>query len=321
VLPNVLIPEGFEERSLGVLRELARQGRQVTSLGLVRYDDRVDLNAKYRKEFEDLAEVVAPGRWKVLKNRHNSEWVNEALNLADRGPMFLDISGLTTRGMFAAFDALRIAGRSLVVGYSEAAEYRPSKMEWDKIIETTEHDLDVASLLAETVDDAPWLYSGAHSVQLFVGHEGYDAAGVSALVAFLPFKPVRLGSLLDEHQFSSYVYVAGQPRLFENAWRLNALMQMNAAVIRQGRVIEMATFGYREALQGLAELICGSDGLLRNFDVHLAPMGSKLQNVACWILSTLVPAITVTASVPNTWHSEAYSDGVGRSWAFSLQMP
>ena len=63
-LPLVLAPEGFEERSLGVLRGLAKAGVHSSAVVLGRYDRFQELNKTHRKEFEELAEAVAPGAWR-----------------------------------------------------------------------------------------------------------------------------------------------------------------------------------------------------------------------------------------------------------------
>jgi len=320
-LPAILLTEGFEERSLGVLRAIASRGLQVPYLLLARYEETEHLNRQYRDEFAHLAQIVAPGRHDIVWSRSDGSWISDRIQRIGRGMVLLDISGMTTRGMFAALDVLKSAGNPVLIGYSEAEEYRPTRVEWDALVGEITGDPDEESLLAEKVDEAKWLYSGAHTVQLLPGHEGYDAAGVNALVAFLPFKPVRLGTVLDEQEYSAYVYMVGRPRLDANSWRYNALQRINTAIIREGRMVEVPTFGYRETISALATVVAGSSGLLNEFDVHLAPMGSKLQNVACWILSSLIPAITVITSVPDTWYHDAFSHGVGDCWVFPLKFP
>jgi len=318
---GVVVGEGFEERSVGLLRRLASSGVRVSFVGVARYRSTADLNRAYRAEFEALAAQLSGARARVLWNDNDGRWIDEAVKESPTGKMLLDISGLSTTSMFCALDYCRARGIELLIGYSEARSYRPTLEEWRAILDETEGDVDAESRLAERVDEAQWLYGGAHTVALVADHEGYDSGAESALLAFLPFKPARLVALLGEQQYCEQVYVAGKPRLLENEWRLGALERMNARFTRNARVVAMDTFGYRSCVSGLRNLLCGTEGLLSRYDVQVAPFGSKLQNVGVWIVSTLIPALTVISAHPETFHPEAFSEGVGESWVFPLTMP
>ena len=63
------------------------------------------------------------------------------------------------------------------------------------------------------------------------------------------------------------------------------------------------------------------ESLLWKYDVHMAILGSKLQTVACWVFSRIVRSITVVTSVPTQYHPEAFSEGIGQSWVFTLAYP
>ncbi len=320
-VPAVLVVEGFEERSIGFLRRLADTKASVPALVLGRYADNGNLNVEFRGEFEALARRVAPGRWQVVELRDGGEWARKAAQLVGGNELILDISALTSRGIFFALDQLTPRSRHVSIAYTEAREYRPTREEWERLLTEVAGDVDEDTFIAEKVDEMPWLYSGTHHAEIVTGHGGFDAAGVNALVAFLPFKCARLAAVLGEQDYSAYVFIKGRPRLETNSFRLEALKRINSSVVKDWPIVHMDTFGYKSTLSALSNEICGDDGLLQRFDVHLAPMGSKLQKVACWVLSMLVPSVTVITSIAHGYHPEAFSHGVGESWVFPLLDP
>ncbi|MBI3408587.1 MAG: hypothetical protein HY040_09555 [Planctomycetes bacterium] len=275
-LPALIIPEGFEERSLGILQSLARRGARLPRIVIGRYVKDVDINKKHRARFEELAEELAPRAWVVIENHDNGDWVRQALQAIPETAVALDITGLSSRAVFGALDALSCADAAATLMYSEAAHYWPSVEDWQDIERERSLDYRTATALADRADESDWLYSGRNfHVDLIEGHEGYDVAGTSALVAFLPFKAGRLAAVMSHAEYSEYVFIAGRPRLPANLWRLDALKRINGVATREWPVVEMSTFGYREALRQMAALLFGSDSISHRCDIHLAPMAAR----------------------------------------------
>lgn len=320
-LPVLLAAEGFEERSLGVLRQFATQGCRLPAVFLGRYVNDDELNQRYRPQFEMYAEMVSPGAWRPIDNREDGKWVQEALEAARPESVALDITGLSNRGLFSALDAIAGARCKKAILYSEAAEYWPKQSDWERMSKALRGELSDSASLAEVADKEEWLYGREFSVELLPGHDGYDVAGTSALVAFLPFKAARLAAVLSRTDYSEYLFIAGRPRLDKNQWRLDALKQINAAITKQWPVEEMSTFGYRDCLEQLASLLFCENSLSYRCDVHLAPMGSKLQTVSCWALSRIARSITLVTGVPRKYYADKYSEGIGQSWGFAFIVP
>ena len=315
---GLLAAEGFEKRSLGLLERFAKTNTQLAGLVIGRYTHDIDLNKEHRDRFETLAEMVSPGRWRILENHNDGQWVQSGSDWLDSDHVILDISGISNRGLFGALDAAVGLSRNVLIGYSEANEYWPKKRDWREL----EKSLSDNTRLAEMVDEKPWLFSYEHRVEIVPGHEGYDGAGAGrALIAFLPFKCARLAAVLGEEDYRDFLFIAGRPRLTKNAWRLDALRQINAPLTREWPVMEMSTFAYRAALRELVSRIFSEESLLCKYDVHLAITGSKLQMVACWVLSRIIRSLTIVTSVPVKYHPEAFSEGIGESWVFRLTAP
>jgi hypothetical protein len=322
------VPEGFEERSLGVLQNLARRRLRIERILIGRYIRDDDLNKKYRAQFEALAQELAPHAWEVVDNYDNGLWIQEALKKIPEPAVALDITGLSSRGLFGALDALSSANLDATIMYSEAAHYWPNLEDWQQITMELSPDYAGGGELADRADQYEWLYSGRDfHIDLIEGHEGYDVAGTTALVAFLPFKAGRLAAVMSHAEYSEYMFIAGRPRLPANIWRLDALRQINGIATREWSVVEMSTFGYRDALTQLATVLFSSETdlgrapLSHRCDIHLAPMGSKLQTIASWALSRLTRAVTMVTATPRRYFPEKYSEGVGSSWFFPFLRP
>jgi len=320
---TLFLVEGFEERSTGILQKIAQAGMKVSSIILGRYVDNLPLNAKYRERFERLAGKVSEKPPRIMDNRNDGLWVEHALSLVDTPRILIDITGMSNRGLFGALDSATTAvtsGRDVFVGYSEANEYWPKLSDWQQLKQDLKGNTN--KTISELVDSKPWLFGHEHHVELVTCHEGYDSPGHGrALIGFLPFKPARLAAILGLENYSEAIFVAGLPRLHENQWRMSALREMNLPLTGNWIVEEISTFSYLSAVKSIATLLFVKPGLLHAYNVHIAILGSKLQTVGCWIVSSIVRSITMITSIPTTYFPESFSDGIGASWVFKLLPP
>lgn len=315
---SLILAEGFEKRSLGLLKLFEKSAVRLEGLVIGRYTADHDLNKEYRLELEKTASTVAPNRWKVIDNHNDGLWIKEAFCCLDSETIILDITSMSNKGLFGCLDAALSSGRNIYIGYSEAKEYWPRKNDWQQL----ESELGSAEKIADVVNTKPWLFSYEHSVGLIPNHEGYNSGGSRlALIAFLPFKSARLGAIIDQEDFSEYLFIAGCPHLEENRWRLDALKKINESIINNWTVIEMSTFGYQKTFEEMAKMLFSENSLLHSYDIKLAILGSKLQTVASWALSCIIPSITVITSTPAKYYPEAFSTGIGSSWIFKLPEP
>lgn len=316
---SLIVVEGFEERSLGIADKLADKKANVSSLVIGRYSDNLELNEKYRDRFEMLSKALSANRHQIIDCDSKGQWIVEALKFIDTEAVVIDITGLPNIGIFRALDAAVISGRKIFIGYSEPIIYWPKKENWESL----NKKLDKYTTLVRLADEAQWLFGYEHRVELVECHEGYDSAGHGhALIGFLPFKSARLGAIIEREIYSELIFIAGRPRLDENKWRLDALKKINASLIKEWQSVEMSTFSYLAATAKLAEILFSEPfHLLHKYDVHLAIIGSKIQTIACWIISSIVKSITVVASLPDTYYPQSFSEGIGVSWIIELTSP
>ncbi len=312
---SIVMAEGFEERTIGILEKIEYYNCKISSIVIGRYIDNPLLNKKYRARIEQLAEKIAPNRWFVIENHNAGLWVSEAINKTDTNDVLIDITSISNRGLFGALDSANKSDKNIFIGYTEADIYWPRKKDWEQLKEK----LTANENIAEIVDTKPWLFGYEQFVELIPDHEGYDSAGCNrALVGFLSYKYARLAAIVGADEYSQFLFIAGRPRLSINAWRLDALKDINKEITKNRELIEMDTFAYRNAIAQFSSFLFSDDSLLQKYDVHLAILGSKLQTVACWVLSNIIRSITVVTSVPPQYFSESFSEGIGASWVFQL---
>lgn len=315
---DLIVAEGFEERSIGFLECAATVGAAVGGIVIGRYTSNARANAKYHSRFIGAARALTGKSVHETAIDYDGKWFNAALDGLSQAELVVDITGLSTRSLFGVLDAAGRSRRRVTIAYTEAREYWPKRSRWVQL----DRQLSKAATIADIIDKQPWLFGYQHHVELIPGHEGYDSVGSGrALVGFLPFKSARLAAVLGEEDYEHVVFVAGCPRLVRNRWRLEALKTINRDISKRWATKEMPTFGYRKALGQLVDLLYSGDGVMERYDVHVALLGSKLQDVACWIASCLIPSITIVTSVPVRYYPSAFSEGIGRRWVFRLTSP
>jgi hypothetical protein len=115
--------------------------------------------------------------------------------------------------------------------------------------------------------------------------------------------------------------LAGRPRLNENKWRLDALKEINSHITHDADVQDISTFSYLNTIEELSKILFVDPFLLQDYNVHIAILGSKLQTIGSWVISSLVRSITVVTSIPSTYFPESFSEGKGESWVIKLELP
>lgn len=315
---SLIVTQGFEERSVGFIESCAATNMRASSVVVASHSQNKVANCKYQDRFEAAGALVSQTPLVRTSLDADGDWVADAIKISNSSKIVLDITGIGTRGLFGALDAAIRFDKEICLAYTEAAQYWPKQDDWLML----KNGLGASASLPDLVNDKPWLFSHEHKVGLIPKHEGYDSAGAErGLVGFLPFKYARLAAVLSAEEYSNFLFVAGRPRLAINNWRYDALLEINRGITKNWPITEMSTFGYRSALRQLTELLLGDEALLAKCDIHLALMGSKLQDVACWILSCLIPSITIITAVPAHYYYEAFSEGIGERWVFPLLSP
>lgn len=308
---SLVVVEGFEERSIAILEKFVKQKQYFEVVFIGRYDNESGLNDIYKDKILLLAKKISRGKVKIFG-------VNEFRNILNevKTPnIIVDITSLSNKLLFFVLDSLNSISNKVIIGYTEAKYYFPKKDDFDKILKKCE-----SGNLTDTIDKESWLFNHRFNLEFIANHEGYDSSSSGrVLIAFLAFKYSRLATILYEHDYSECIYIAGVPRLKENYWRLDALNKINAPLLTSHDTINVSTFNYKKSIFEISNLLFNNKNsfLLKN-DLHIALTGSKLQTVGCWVISTLIPSISIISAVPTKYYPEAFSDGFGESFFFEF---
>lgn len=304
---------GFEPRCCSVIQKLADAGHRVRRSVYIEYGTNTNDNSANLPELLAKLEAISDSV-EVLRDsattfgtqlrsilRDNLSQEEAALTL------IVDISTFANRLVLHAMKVLLEYNIQLKVLYSEAALYRPTFEEYK-----TEKDKWKTGL-------HPVVDEGVGDVCPSMEFPGYHLDSLpDALVVFPGFNVARTKASIcrvDPSLLTSpgdkVVWLLGVPHDEENnGWRLGALHEINniPVDVPQYRV---STFDYKETLTTL-EAVYQDRSL--NYNVTIAPMGSKLQALGIALFCAMHPDVRVIVTVPREYKAENYSEGTRAIW-------
>ena len=200
------------------------------------------------------------------------------------------------------------------VMYTEAETYGPSKQEFED-----------AKKRGEIHRPSLQVFSGIHGVIRVSSLSSTAMQGQStAALVFMSFNDALTQVLLNYIYPGRLLLINGRPP--EHAWREEATAWIHDQVRQEwpednptvkARGVEIplpkrsvSTLDYRETVKILVELYWDLSPTHR---ILLAPAGSKLQAVGCYIAKALHPDIHIEYPSPEGFQP-TYSDGVGTHW-------
>ena len=229
----------------------------------------------------------------------------------------IDISTMSKLAILLTLGIAAKTGLPLRVVYREAATYGPSLEEFQAAKEKREIH--------------------RPSLQVFDGVHGVVRVGSLASVAmqgqptaalvFMSFNDALTQVLLNTVYPSRLLLINGRPPV--HSWREEALAWIHEQVRREweedNRLVGsgsgagmpmrcVSTLDYRESVQLLVEEYWQ---LSETHRILLAPAGSKMQALGCWLVKALHPDIHVEYPSPEGFQRE-YSSGTGRQWCVGL---
>lgn len=316
-----VVCQGFEERSLRLLERLPPSlTKGSRRLVIIRYPQKNGTkrrNREYEEDFKKAATEKFAKRFKYILILEQSDWFKEITEYLRCEEIFVDITGMSNPLLFQFCEQAKLMGVSLNLGYTEAKDYWPKKENWQKIeSKISESDFRLK------IDSQEWLWGAGYNVSLLKGFEGFEApATPNALLAFLTFKPSRLSSILGEFEYSYMHFFLGIPRLKSKAWRIGALSALNDPIHQKAETQRLSTFSYSETAKELVRILFQSDPKLAlTYNIQIAPLGSKLQSLGCWVVATSIKSIGVVISSPEEYFPRAFSSGSGRSWVIKMDL-
>ncbi len=226
----------------------------------------------------------------------------------------VEISSMSKLAIMLVLGVCRNLGLRVRILYAEALSYGPSKEEFDKAVERKE-------IHRPTLQ----VFTGVHGVVRVDSLASVAMQGQpTAALVFMSFNDVLTQVLLNTVYPGRLLLINGRPPMHQ--WREAATAWIHDQVRREwqednpvdpgmGNDVPLpkrvvSTLDYRETVSLLLELYWNLSAKHR---ILLAPAGSKMQAVGCYIAKALHPDIHVEYPSPEGF-SAKYSNGIGTRW-------
>jgi hypothetical protein len=234
------------------------------------------------------------------------------------GRVILDISSMSKLAIMLVLNTCHILDVEVAILYAEAQTYAPSK----------EH-FEIAKEKREIHRPTLQVYTGVHGVVRVDSLASVAMQGQpTAALVFMSFNDVLTQVLLNTVYPGRLFLINGRPP--KHRWREAATAWIHDQVRREwqddnpverGRGYDVplpkrvtSTLDYRETVALLLELYWD---LSPKHRILLAPAGSKMQAVGCYIIKALHPDIHVEYPSPEGFSHE-YSLGIGHRWILNF---
>jgi len=219
------------------------------------------------------------------------------------GEIWIDISALPMQAICATLAAVResLPALSVRILYTEAREYFPTKAE----IRSKQHS-SLQSLSKEMSGNLiPKHFGGSSSEQ------------ATCLILFAGYEKHRSIGAVDELNPAKLVLAFGKPRLADLAWRerWSRTLHQDIADSRPTAVEVVSTFNVGSVMQ-LVEQYYGF--LFGDHNIALAPLCSKFQCVACYLMWERFRDIQLVFPLPVSYVPQRFSTGCARIFEYSL---
>ena len=232
--------------------------------------------------------------------------------------VILDVSTMSKLAIMLALNVCRVLGVNVLITYSEANKYGPSKGEFEDAKENQ-----------KIRQPSLQIFTGVHGVVRVDSLASVAMQGQpTAAIVFMSFNDAFTQVLLNTVYPSRLLLINGRPPA--HRWREEAMAWIHDQVRREWendnplassdsgaprlpkRVV--STLDYRETVDLLLSLYWQ---LSVDHRILLAPAGSKLQSVGCSLVKALHPDIHIEYPSPKGFRTP-YSSGIGDQWTLDL---
>lgn len=227
--------------------------------------------------------------------------------------VLVDISTMSKLGIILVLNVCRNLGIAVRIFYAEAEEYGPSKEEFDHAVKDN-------AVHRPTLQ----VFTGVHGVVRVRSLASVSMQGEpTAAIVFMSFNDVLTQVLLNTVSPARLFLVNGRPPI--HAWREAATAWIHDQVRKEwsdDNPLEssqlpartVSTLDYRETVALLLDLYWS---LSSRYRVLIAPAGSKMQAVGCFVVKSLHPDVHIEYPSPKGFFP-SYSRGVGPMWFVDL---
>ena len=312
---------GFEDRTLAVLNDFdSGNGTQAILLDYRPYNPNHKL-AQVRDGLREKGFCVPDQnivKYDRFKPADFEDRLCSRLRCAEVRTAVVDVSTMSKLEIMLVLHVCKEMNLNVHLLYSEAKSYGPSKEQFEKAKAENE-------IHRPTIQ----VFTGIHGVVRVDSLASIAMQGQStAALVFMSFNDALTQMLLNTVYPGRLFLINGRPPV--HSWREEATAWIHDQVRRewpddnpidiQGEdrvplpIRTVSTLDYRETVSLLVQLYWD---LSANHRILLAPAGSKLQSVGCYIVKALHPDIHIEYPSPEGFVS-FYSNGIGQRWSINL---
>lgn len=249
----------------------------------------------------------------IIYDRHKPEnfdnHLKEVLLTCNIRSVCLDISGMSRLAIMIIMDVVRELNLPLRIVYAEALYYAPSESDFKKAKATGEQHLPTSFIHTGVYDV---LHVGRLSSIRMQNH-------ATLLIAFDSFNEALCQALVNGINPSNFVLINGQPPRQELKWREEATKYVHHCLRKEWSVGDdnkkptktTSTLYYNETYELLVRLYWEFSSSHR---IILAPTGSKMQAIGCYLLRAVHNDIHIEYPVVQGFFADKYSTGVRETW-------
>lgn len=306
---------GFEDRTTAAIQRLVRRGVHADSAIMFDYDLYFPENEERRPAYERLlAELTSGKPYRPLLAAVGSADPAFTMRLASRTKtvgkaekmqVLFDVSSVPALILAQTLRVLLGERCSLILLYSEAEEYFPTRAEW------------------EASRDKPfdkWVvgpFAGVRYVAAPRVLQADDAGELPVSLILLPTANTeRTNGVLAELDPADRVWIFGAPHDMErNAYRIEMAKSYAAPIMHLGDSWSVVdTFDYRRTLLALGGIYAQ-----RRFSHRMVamPHGSKMQSLGVSLFAA-AHEVSLVFATPQEYNPQRYSRGCREVWAIPL---
>jgi hypothetical protein len=311
----IIAAAGFEDRTMALVSALTQED---CALGLLFYKDWED-NNRDRDLLAAYGRKGIGGRTATVLDYDRFDpdrlggSLRDWLKGIDTHQVLLDISTMSRLAIMVVLDACREANKSVTVFYAEAEQYGPTEEEF------------LRARSGIYPRPSIQVYGGLGGIVRSQRLSSVALQGEpTALIAFMSMNELLTQALINGISPSRLFLINGRPP--QHSWREAATAWIHEELRREwperdnpchttedGATLPQrttSTLDYSETADTLLGLYWGNAA---HYRVVLAPTGSKMQTVGCYIAKGIHTDIHIEYPTPESF-LPAYSKGIGTRW-------
>lgn len=312
----LVVAAGFEDRAVEVFNRTIEQGNRGFKVIVIDYAPIIDSNK--------LEEITRACKSKTISysiltydRRAPAGIGDQVINHTDQdvNRIFIDVSAMSRLlivQLISAFGTSHLGLEKINVLYSEAMKYPPDEAHFkSEVRKRNENGFYRALFLSWGVYEVisvPELSSITFPGQL------------TRLIAFPSFNVDQLAAICAEIQPHYISLIHGKPPLPENAWRLDAIKELNCTNFPYAKQCEdfyTSTLDYYQTFQAILG-IYSKNSLLDK--IVVAPTGSKMQAVSIGLIKCFFEDVHVVYPITRTFAPpNQYTEGVRNVYQLPLK--